>query len=129
MFMRRGLKKISLVSTTPLVPVHMQCRTQWGQEEKNHPQTLFQDYSTKKLFSETAAGLNYAFLLWLSSFNDDIYGIEIIYLEERQHVLVNILAMGSLVRWCCHQLTIIILVEGYYRAKRPLALFVCCYIQ
>jgi hypothetical protein len=31
------------------------------------------------------------------SINDDIYGIEIIYLEERLHVLVNILAMGSLV--------------------------------
>jgi hypothetical protein len=28
--------------------------------------------------------------------------------EERVHVLVNILAMGSLVWWCCHQLTIII---------------------
>jgi hypothetical protein len=30
-------------------------------------------------------------------FNDDIYGIEIIYLQERLHVLVNILAVGSLV--------------------------------
>jgi hypothetical protein len=30
-------------------------------------------------------------------FNDDIYGIEIIYLQERLHVLVNILAMGCLV--------------------------------
>jgi hypothetical protein len=29
-------------------------------------------------------------------FNDDIYGIEI-YLQERLHVLVHILAMGSLV--------------------------------
>jgi hypothetical protein len=26
--------------------------------------------------------------------NDDIYGIEIIYLEERLNALVNILAMG-----------------------------------
>jgi hypothetical protein len=41
-------------------------------------------------------------------FNDDIYGIEIKYLEERLHVLVNILAMCSLVWWCCHQLTFII---------------------
>jgi hypothetical protein len=30
-------------------------------------------------------------------FNDDIYGIEIIYLQERLHVLVKILAMSSLV--------------------------------
>jgi hypothetical protein len=30
-------------------------------------------------------------------FNDDIYGIEIIHLQERLHALVNILAMGSLV--------------------------------
>jgi hypothetical protein len=45
-------------------------------------------------------------------FNDDIYGIEIIYLQERLHVLVNILAMGSLVWWCCLQLTIIIKVVG-----------------
>jgi hypothetical protein len=30
-------------------------------------------------------------------FNDDFYGIEIIYLQERLHVLVKILAMGSLV--------------------------------
>jgi hypothetical protein len=30
-------------------------------------------------------------------FNYDIYRIEIIYLQERLHVLVNILAMGSLV--------------------------------
>jgi hypothetical protein len=30
-------------------------------------------------------------------FNDDIYGIEMIYLQERLHVLVKILAMGSLV--------------------------------
>jgi hypothetical protein len=36
----------------------------------------------------------YKYKVVSTSFNDDIYGIEIIYLEERLHVLVNILAMG-----------------------------------
>jgi hypothetical protein len=50
----------------------------------------------------------YKYKVVSTSFNDDIYGIEIIFLKERLHVLVNILAMGSFVWWCCHQLTIII---------------------
>jgi hypothetical protein len=50
----------------------------------------------------------YKYKVVSTSFNDDIYDIEIIYLEEKLHVLVNLLAMGSLVWWCCHQLTIII---------------------
>jgi hypothetical protein len=33
----------------------------------------------------------------VSTIFNDIYGIEIIYQQERLHVLVNILAMGSLV--------------------------------
>jgi hypothetical protein len=39
----------------------------------------------------------YKYKVVSTSFNDDIYGIEIIYLEGRLHVLINILAMGSLV--------------------------------
>jgi uncharacterized protein YebE (UPF0316 family) len=50
----------------------------------------------------------YKYKVVSTSFNDDIYGIDIIYLQERLHVLDNILAMGSLVWRCCHQLTIII---------------------
>jgi hypothetical protein len=48
----------------------------------------------------------------VSTILNDIYGIEIIYLEKRLHVLVNILAMGSLVWWCCHHLKMIIQVVG-----------------
>jgi hypothetical protein len=40
----------------------------------------------------------YKYKVVSTSFNDDIYGIEIICLQERLHVLVNILAMGSLVQ-------------------------------
>jgi hypothetical protein len=39
----------------------------------------------------------YKYKVFSTSFIDDIYGIEIINLQERLHVLVNILAMGSLV--------------------------------
>jgi hypothetical protein len=39
----------------------------------------------------------YKYKVVSTSFNDDIHGIEIIYLQERLHVLINILAMGSLV--------------------------------
>jgi hypothetical protein len=39
----------------------------------------------------------YKFKVVSTSFNDDIYSIEILYLEERLHVSVNILAMDSLV--------------------------------
>jgi hypothetical protein len=39
----------------------------------------------------------YKYKVVSTSFNDDIYGIEIIYLEERLRVLVNILAMGCLI--------------------------------
>jgi hypothetical protein len=39
----------------------------------------------------------YKYKVVSTRFNDDIYSIEIIYLEERLHALVNILAMGSLV--------------------------------
>jgi hypothetical protein len=39
----------------------------------------------------------YKYKVISTSFNVDIYGTEIIYLEERLHLLVNILAMGSLV--------------------------------
>jgi hypothetical protein len=39
----------------------------------------------------------YKYKVVSTSCNDDIYFMEIIYLEKRLHVLVNILAMGSLV--------------------------------
>jgi hypothetical protein len=37
----------------------------------------------------------YKYKVVSTRFNDDIYGIEIIYLEERLHVLMNILAMRA----------------------------------
>jgi hypothetical protein len=46
---------------------------------------------------EGAICQSYKYKVVSTIFNDDIYGIEIIYLQERLHVLVNILAMGSLV--------------------------------
>jgi hypothetical protein len=39
----------------------------------------------------------YKYKVTSTSLHDNIYAIEIIYLEERLHVLANILAMGSLV--------------------------------
>jgi hypothetical protein len=42
-------------------------------------------------------GKVYEYKVVSTSFNDDIYDIAIIYLEERLHVLVNLLAMGRLV--------------------------------
>jgi hypothetical protein len=39
----------------------------------------------------------YKYKVVSTSFNDDIYGIEIIYMQERLHILVTIQAMDSLV--------------------------------
>jgi hypothetical protein len=64
----------------------------------------------------------YKYKVVSTNFNDDIYCIEIIYLEERLHLLVNILAIGSLVRWCCTSSHLLCRLWGYYGAKRPLVL-------
>jgi hypothetical protein len=51
----------------------------------------------------------YKYKVVSTNFNDDIYGIEIIYLEERLHVLVNIIDMhGQLGLMVRTPLTIII---------------------
>jgi hypothetical protein len=50
-------------------------------------------YKVGYLVSELVRGKVYKCKVVSTSFNDDIYGIEIIYLEERLQVLVNILAM------------------------------------
>jgi hypothetical protein len=75
----------------------------------------------------------YKYKVISTNFNDDIYGIEIVYLEEKLHILVNIPAMGSLVLFGTMVLPP---AHNYYIGcgatianKRPLVLDVCFYMQ
>jgi hypothetical protein len=59
-----------------------------------HSEAIINPYENNNLCMKIKV---YKYKVVSTIFNDDIYGIEIIYLQERLHVLVNLLAMGSLV--------------------------------